>query len=130
MKTGQQIIRIAAILGALAVVFGAFGAHGLKALLSDQQLNAYQTGVEYHFYHALATVLVGVLCLIKHEKALIRVGVFFLLGIVLFSGSLYLLACADLLGISRGVKGILGPLTPIGGVFFILGWLQLAFAVK
>ena len=129
MKTGHQIIRVAAILGALAVMLGAFGAHGLKAVLESTQLNTYKTGIEYHFYHVMALAVVGSICLKNPSKALSRSAIFFLIGIILFSGSLYLLACADVLGINS-MKGILGPLTPIGGVFFILGWLQLAFAVK
>lgn len=105
----------------LAVVLGAFGAHALKARLSPEMMQVYKTGVEYHFYHAIGLLLTGVLSF--HLKSgLINWAAFCLFsGIVLFSGSLYLLAVT-------GVKW-LGAITPLGGLSFIAGWVLLFVAV-
>lgn len=112
------IIAAGAINGALAVIAGAFGAHGLKAKLSPELLATWQTGAEYHMYHALALVLVGAMAAAQPQTALNGPAVALLAGILLFSGSLYLLALT-------GIK-TLGAITPIGGVAFIVGWLWLA----
>ena len=116
-------ITLPAILGALAVIMGAFGAHFLKERLTAIQLNSYQTGVSYHFYHTLA--ILGVLALRQkgNQKVLDLSIKLFLIGIICFSGSLYLLSCRELIGLSY--YKWLGPITPIGGVFFILAWLNL-----
>ena len=104
----------------LAVTLGAFGAHGLRARLSPEMMAVFQTGVQYHMYHALALILVsgimGRMCGWLIQTA----GWCFTAGIVLFSGSLYLLAIT-------GVT-ILGAITPIGGLLFLAGWACLAFA--
>ena len=102
---------IAAVNGALAVAAGAFGAHGLKALLSPNMLAVFETSARYHMYHALA-MAIAALAGARFAPAL------FLGGIVLFSGSLYLLALS---GITW-----LGAITPIGGVLFLAGWVCLA----
>lgn len=108
--------------GLLSVVFGAFGAHALKARLSAESLSAFQTGVSYQMYHALALLLVGVLMLqIRDSAALEWSAWFFVAGTVLFSGSLYLLATTSMRW--------LGPVTPLGGLCFILGWAFLAYAM-
>lgn len=112
------IIAAGAINGALAVIAGAFGAHGLKAKLPPELLATWQTGAEYHMYHALALVLVGALAAAQPQTALNGPAGALLAGILLFSGSLYLLALT-------GIK-TLGAITPIGGVAFIVGWLWLA----
>ncbi|MFK7796559.1 MAG: DUF423 domain-containing protein [Aureispira sp.] len=118
----NTLLILAGLLGILAVVLGAFGAHALKPQLSAAQLSTYQTGIQYHFYH-----LIGILACVglsegKHAGAwLHRAGFLFVLGILCFSGSIYLLACKDLLGLAEWTK-IIGPITPIGGVFFMLGW--------
>ncbi len=104
---------IAAINGALAVMAGAFAAHGLKARLSADALAVFETGARYHMYHALAMALAGLM-------AARRAAIAFLAGIVLFSGSLYLLA---LTGVT-----LLGAVTPVGGLCFIAGWALLAWA--
>ncbi|RKD92876.1 DUF423 domain-containing protein [Mangrovibacterium diazotrophicum] len=118
MKT---ILITAAVSLALAVVIGAFGAHGLKSKLSPEMMDVYKTGVEYHFYHALGLLLVGILS-IQMPSSLINFSALFLfLGIVIFSGSLYVLAIT-------GIKWI-GAITPIGGLCFIAGWLLLVLAV-
>ena len=108
-------IRLTALSGALAVILGAFAAHSLKGSLSAQMLDTYQTGVLYHFIHTLA--LLATLSLPLNERSLLSAARCFMLGIVLFSGSLYLIAIS---GIS-----ILGIITPVGGSAFIAGWLLL-----
>ncbi|CAH0992950.1 hypothetical protein SIN8267_03089 [Sinobacterium norvegicum] len=119
MAVNQLII--AAISGFLAVAIGAFGAHGLKNKLDDTLMAAYQTGVEYQFYHTLALLLVVLIGAQFPSIGLYKVaGWLFALGIVLFSGSLYALALS-------GVK-ILGVVTPIGGLCFLAGWLCLVIA--
>jgi len=119
MKSNKYLM-LAGLMGLLAVGIGAFGAHGLKPLLSAKQVGIFETGVAYHFYHTLA--IFGVAVLLRNEVNAwwSRAGWAFGIGILLFSGSLYLLACRDLLGIES--TSVLGPLTPIGGVFFMLGW--------
>ncbi len=121
----QPVARLFIVLGsinaALAVIFGAFGAHALKARISSEMLNVYHTGAQYHFYHALGMLLVGVLATQLQNQAVLRLSGFLMLaGIVLFSGSLYLLA------ITRVTW--LGAVTPLGGVAFIAAWIVLALA--
>lgn len=118
---GQLILICAAFYGFLAVGLGAFAAHGLKARLAPDMLAVFQTGVQYQMYHALA--LVGVAALIKlyGQNALLQTGgILFIIGTLLFSGSLY--------GLALGGPRFLGPVTPLGGVFFLLGWLALLVA--
>lgn len=121
----KQIILTATIFGALAVIFGAFGAHGLKPHLAAGRLEIWQTGVQYHFYHVLVLLFLSILTQ-SGIKLVKTIYYLFTLGIILFSGSLYLLACRDLLG--WGWIPALGPVTPIGGVLLILGWVMLAIA--
>lgn len=111
----------------LAVILGAFGAHGLKAHLSMAQLASFDTGIRYQFYHALALILLAILSApMKDSRFLKTIGWLFIVGIILFSGSIYLLACKDFLGILSWQK-ILGPITPLGGTCFIIGWGLLLF---
>lgn len=121
----KQIIFTAAIFGAVAVVLGAFGAHGLRALITERQLEVWQTGVQYNFYHVFALLFLSTFTRFK-IKLIAAAYYLFTLGIVLFSGSLYLLSCRELL--SWGWLGILGPITPVGGLLFIAGWICLAIA--
>ena len=114
------MIAAGALNGALAVMAGAFGAHGLKAKLAPELLATWGTGAEYHMYHALALVLVGVVAGAAPTGTINGAGIAMLVGILLFSGSLYVLALT-------GVK-VLGAITPFGGVAFIVGWLMLAYA--
>lgn len=116
----------AAILAGLAVVLGAFGAHGLKAILAPDRLAIYETAVRYQFYHALAIFLAGLLQRLSPNSWIPRAAWFFIIGIFFFSGSIYLLACRDVLGIQNWVW--LGPVTPLGGLMFIAGWLSLSVA--
>lgn len=104
----------------LCVAFGAFGAHGLKQRLAADMLAVYQTGVQYHFYHALGLVLVGLMLLhFPASKPIVLSGWLMLTGIVLFSVSLYALSLT-------GIRG-LGAITPLGGVAFLSGWALLAY---
>ena len=109
----------AALAGLTAVIFGAFGAHSLRPHILPDQLHAWETGVQYQIYHALA-LFMCYLFLRKEPSVNIRnAGICFMVGIICFSGSLYLLATKDL----TGIPGIaIGPVTPIGGFFFIAGW--------
>ena len=114
------MIKIAALLGALTVAIGAFGAHGLKPKLDAYQLSIFEKGVQYQFYHTLALLAVGLLLQQQPENVwLQRSGWAFIAGIVCFSGSLYLLACRDLLPFSVSWAG---PITPRRGVGCIVGW--------
>ena len=119
--TAKLFLSIGAISGALSVMLGAFGAHGLKDKLSEKMLVNYMTGVEYHFYHTLALLAVGLLALHFQSRLLTASGWAFTIGILIFSGSLYVLAMT---GITK-----LGAITPIGGLAFIIGWILLAAAV-
>lgn len=110
-----------AIAAAVAVVLGAFGAHALKARLDAGMLSIWQTGVQYHFWHALGILLVGTLAVHQPQNGWLPwSGALLAIGIVVFSGTLYLLAL--------GAPRWLGAVTPVGGVAFILGWLALAMA--
>ncbi|MEB2780510.1 DUF423 domain-containing protein [Algoriphagus sp. C2-6-M1] len=121
---GKQIIQGAAILGACAVGIGAFGAHGLKEILADTgRAETFETAVKYHFYHSLAIFLIGILALIKPEwKKLSTAAISMVIGILIFSGSLYVLS---LTGITW-----LGAITPFGGLAFIVGWILVFVAVS
>ncbi|HAB55702.1 MAG TPA: DUF423 domain-containing protein [Cellvibrionales bacterium] len=119
----KLFIQLAALNGALAVMIGAFGAHALKARLTPELLNVYETGVQYHFWHSLALLAVGLLALqLPDSRALIASGITFIVGIILFSGSLYLLASTDIRQLGFMPVGLI---TPFGGMSFIIGWLLL-----
>jgi uncharacterized membrane protein YgdD (TMEM256/DUF423 family) len=112
---------IGAALMALAVGLGAFGAHGLRGRLDEYSMSVYEKAVFYHFVHALGILLVALLARTSAITAAgqARVGWFLLIGIIVFSGSLYVLAIS-------GAR-ILGAITPIGGLAFIIGWLVLVY---
>lgn len=122
----SNIILLGTIIITLAVIIGAFGAHGLKNHLSEYQLNIFETGNRYHFYHGFGILIIAALSDFISPKKLKLIATLLIIGMVFFSGSLYLLATRELLSISHW--GFLGPLTPIGGVFFILGWAYLGWA--
>ena len=103
----------------LAVVLGAFGAHGLKESISPADLATFEIGVRYQFYHAFALLAVGLLLYLRRTSLLPWAAWLFLGGILLFSGSLYVLALSELLGIDAAWAG---PVTPLGGLLFIAGW--------
>jgi len=111
-----------ALFGLSGVMIGAFGAHGLKALLNADQLAIYHTGVDYQFVHALALLLLGALAQHHTPKAWQLAATFFIAGVFIFSGSLYLLV---LTGTSW-----LGAITPIGGMSFIAGWAALLWGLR
>lgn len=113
----------AAVLGALAVVLGAFGAHKLKELVPPETVSTFQTGVTYQFYHVFALIATGILFAHVPGSQLVWAGRCFIIGVLLFSGSLYLLTMLKATG-NVGLRGI-GIITPIGGVFFIAGWICL-----
>ncbi|MFZ1705622.1 MAG: DUF423 domain-containing protein [Saprospiraceae bacterium] len=120
----QKTVKLAAIFGILAVLLGAFGAHGLSMLLEEKQMETFKTGVLYHFIHTLVILVVGLLNQSKNRNTKFAV-ILFSLGIICFSGSLYLLSCRNILGIEGWT--FLGPMTPIGGLLFVLGWASLFF---
>ena len=115
----KLFITLASLSGMLAVVFGAFGAHALKGKLDDQALKVFETAVQYHFYHTFALLVVGVIALNQPQTMLLKSsGWLFFIGILVFSGSLYLLSLT-------GVRW-LGAITPLGGLALIAGWACLA----
>ena len=123
----KSILSTAAILGALAVILGAFGAHGLKQLVPPETVTTFETGVRYHFYHVFALLATGIIAWQSPSVLLKRAAQFFLAGILLFSGSLYLLTilkATDTVGLSK-----LGLITPVGGVLLVIGWMLLFLAL-
>ena len=113
-------IRLGAAAGFVGVALGAFGAHGLRTRLSADHLAVFETGVRYQLVHAIALVLVGVLISRRPSRLLTAAGWCFTLGILLFSGSLYVLS-------TTGTTAV-GAVTPLGGLFFLAGWACLALA--
>ena len=120
-------LKTAALLGALAVVLGAFGAHALKQLLSDKYLAVFETAVRYQFYHVFALVAVGILFKEFPNNYLLWSGRLFCYGILIFSGSLYLLTLLEALG-QQGFKWV-GAITPIGGLCLIAGWILMVLGI-
>jgi uncharacterized membrane protein YgdD (TMEM256/DUF423 family) len=119
-----------ALLACLAVILGAYGAHGLKNALGPEhisQVQSFDTAARYQMYHAFALIVLGIIMKLFGESRLLN-GAYtcFVIGILLFSGSLYLLS-------TRSITGLewpwLGPVTPLGGLFFILGWVFFAVAI-
>ena len=121
-RTTKKFSFYGAIFMALAVGFGAFGAHGLKNIVTKDMLVIFHTGVEYQFYHALGLFCVAFVANFNDSKRVIFAGYSMIFGIVVFSGSLYIMTLT-------GIK-ILGAITPIGGVAFIAAWVLLASAIK
>jgi uncharacterized membrane protein YgdD (TMEM256/DUF423 family) len=114
-------IKIVGILGALAVGIGAFGAHGLKPFLDANQTEIFKTATLYHFVHVIPMLM---LALWSRESKLTSLSFYlFLIGICCFSGSLYILSTKHLYG--ADAWNFVGPVTPLGGLFFIAGWLNL-----
>ena len=121
----KRIVIIGIVLIVTAIILGAFGAHALKEILSETKLKSFETGVRYQMYHGLALLMIGL-----NEKrfsfSLNYVNLFILLGVVFFSGSIYGLAMQESLGMSLK---FLGPITPIGGLFMIIGWVILLIKI-
>ncbi|MBO9637913.1 DUF423 domain-containing protein [Siphonobacter aquaeclarae] len=121
--TARFALLAGSLLGALGVGLGAFGAHALRSmLLATNRIDTFETAVKYQFYHALALVAVGILMQQFPEKNWSAAGWSFLVGTLIFSGSLYLICFT-------GIK-VFGAITPIGGVALIAGWLLLAWQVS
>lgn len=119
----RQWICIGAFSAAMSVALGAFGAHGLKGHLPPESLKAFETGVQYQFYHSLGLILTGIIVSSDNPSPLlVLAGWLMLAGILLFSGSLYVLSVT-------GIGGI-GIVTPFGGVAFIVAWLLLAIGIR
>ena len=111
----------AALLGAIGVLLGAFGAHGLRARLTPEQLGSWQTAVEYHLLHAVALLALALYASAAERSVGLTAGLW-TAGIVLFSGSIY--------GLVLGGPRWLGPVTPLGGLFLIFGWLSLLLLLR
>jgi uncharacterized membrane protein YgdD (TMEM256/DUF423 family) len=121
-KTERQFIVIGCILGGLSVALGAFGAHGLRDIVAPNLLDNYETGVRYQFFHAFALIAAGLVYpKLSQSKFAKYAGWLFLIGTIIFSGSLY--------GIALTGMRWLGAITPIGGVAYVVGWACLAYAV-
>ena len=119
----KKFILAGAMFGALAVGLGAFGAHWLKKIVTEETVHTFQTGVQYQIYHALALLITGILYEKVSSKFILFAGWFFIAGIILFSGSLYLLTAlkaTDTIGLNK-----VGIITPFGGLSFIGGWVCL-----
>jgi uncharacterized membrane protein YgdD (TMEM256/DUF423 family) len=119
----RNFLAIAALLGALSVVLGAFAAHSLKEMVGPDTVAVFETGVRYQFYHVFALFLVALLSEKITNKWMIWAGNCFITGIILFSGSLYALTALKIAENSH--LKLVGIATPIGGLFFIAGWLFL-----
>lgn len=121
--TAKTILILGGILGVLSVGIGAFGAHGLEATLTaNARLETFETAVKYQFYHTFALILLGILMLNVQSNYFSYAGISFLVGIVIFSGSLYTLSLTNITW--------LGAITPIGGLAFILGWVFMILGVS
>ena len=114
------------ILGGFTVILGAFGAHLLEKLLSAAQLASFETGLRYQFYHVFFLILLSLVPRIE-EKDKNKIALLISIGILLFSGSIYLLNLQDVLGLNLG---FLGPITPIGGSLLIFAWFYTAYKIK
>ena len=121
----KSILILAALFGVLGVAMGAFGAHGLEGKLTPPQLTTWETAVRYQMWHVLAILFTAVLFAQQPSAMLKASAAAFLIGVVLFSGSLYLLAAKELLQLGKLSK-FLGPITPLGGLSYMLGWVFLA----
>ncbi|HRE77576.1 MAG TPA: DUF423 domain-containing protein [Flavobacterium sp.] len=117
----RKIILFASILGVISIILGAFGAHALKEVLNENQLVSFETGVRYQFYHALFLLFLGTSVLLS-DKTKNIILTLVLVGVLFFSGSIYLLATNDLTSIDFK---FLGPITPIGGLLLIGAWVAL-----
>ena len=118
----RKIIITASVFGMLAVIAGAFGAHGLSKYLSSKNMEVWHTAVQYQFYHTFALLFLSTLTRLK--TSLLRHAYYlFTVGIILFSGSLYVLACGSIFDWTW--LPVLGPVTPFGGLLFIAGWVVL-----
>lgn len=123
----KGFIIIASFLGALAVALGAFGAHGLKNYATPAMINTFETAVKYQFYHVFALSITGVLYAYFPSTLLVMSGKFFIAGIAIFSGSLYLLTLFSIVG--QNQFKWLGAITPIGGLLLIMAWILMGISL-
>ena len=123
----KSFLLIGALLGGSAVALGAFGAHGLKKIATPETVNTFQTGVQYQMYHALALILTAIVFERVGSNLMQWAGNCFMIGTLLFSGSLYALTAFKASG-KVGMDGI-GIITPFGGLFFIAGWMLFFIAI-
>jgi uncharacterized membrane protein YgdD (TMEM256/DUF423 family) len=119
----NNFIKSGALLGALSIILGAFGAHALKEIFTADILQVYETAVRYQMYHAFALLIVGILYKEFPNKKMQLAGNFFVAGVVLFAGSLYALCFIEYQHLSSLLW--IGAITPLGGLCFIVGWLLL-----
>lgn len=124
----KSFLKIASLLGALAVILGAFAAHSLKQIVSDNAVNTFETGVRYQFYHVFALLAAGLIYKDFANKWISYAGKFFITGIILFSGSLYVLTF--FVALVKPSASWIGVITPFGGLAFILGWIFLFIGLK
>jgi uncharacterized membrane protein YgdD (TMEM256/DUF423 family) len=118
----KTFLSLGALFGGIAVALGAFGAHGLKKIVSTDVVSVFQTGVQYQMYHTLALLVIAIVYERLPNKWIKWSGHLFSFGILFFSGSLYLITA--LKAEERPTPALIGAITPIGGLLFILGWLS------
>ncbi len=127
----KRLLLFSGFSGAIAVSLGAMGAHGLKSkletgLITETNLQSFDTAVRYQLYHTIALLAIAFLLEKFHTKLISAASYFFMIGILLFSGSIYILSTSKLMGLEN--VHWLGPVTPIGGLFFVFGWVLIAIA--
>jgi uncharacterized membrane protein YgdD (TMEM256/DUF423 family) len=115
------------LLGSLAVIAGAFGAHAIKSVATAQQMNVFETAVRYQWFHVFALIAAGILYREFPKRWVTVSGYCFLTGILLFCGSLYIITWLQVMKIY--ISPLLGLMTPLGGIFFIAGWISLSAAL-
>jgi uncharacterized membrane protein YgdD (TMEM256/DUF423 family) len=123
----RTFFRTAAILAMFSVMLGAFGAHVLKEYLTEQSLDSFQTATTYMMNHAIALFIVGKMYRHYKKKTMVWAGNFFVMGIIMFSGSIYLSIVLKFLGYDK--LTLVNLITPVGGLMFILGWLMLFISI-
>jgi uncharacterized membrane protein YgdD (TMEM256/DUF423 family) len=121
----KKIILTASIMGAVAIMLGAFGAHALKKVLTETQLNTFEVGVRYQMYHALFLLLLSNFTFLTIKEKTVMMYLI-IIGVLLFSGSIFLIATST---ITKLKTSFIGPLTPIGGLFLIGSWVYLFYSV-
>ena len=121
----KRIVISGLVLLILAIILGAYGAHGLKKYLTIEQLNSFEVGIRYQFYQAIALLTIG-LNADKFKFSLNRFLLYSIIGIILFSGSIYFLSIASIFNLN---KSLIGPITPIGGLFLIINWSNLVYKI-
>ena len=121
----KRIVISGLVLLILAIILGAYGAHGLKKHLTIEQLNSFEVGIRYQFYQAIALLTIG-LNADKFKFSLNRFLLYSIIGIILFSGSIYFLSIASIFNLN---KSLIGPITPIGGLFLIINWSILVYKI-